>query len=170
MRPLIVLALSLILFLGSFLPPAFALVMMGLNPSTVLGPTVITSGISLGYMAGITGARFEFYMSPFSNDIRFGGAYAEGKDSESVTRKHTLIFLDMIYQLPESDAYCGIGANYDAYTSGRASGSLGGEVFLGQEAGSDKEGKLFLEIGYGAIRTGFSPDYSGLTAMVGFKF
>ena len=136
-------------------------------------------GLSVGFMGGIPGALGELrFFEPFdlvSTSLRLGVAYAQGEDSDKVMRKHALILLDGIYRLnphttPGIRSYIGLGLNYDAYTTGQKSGDLGGHAFYGVEGGRYWGGQLFFEIGYGTIRTGFSPDYQGLTALLGYKF
>ncbi|MFC1637484.1 hypothetical protein ACFL1W_00535 [Candidatus Margulisiibacteriota bacterium] len=134
-------------------------------------------GISAGYIASIPGVLAEVRAhNPFEllrTSIRFGVGYAQGEDSNGTVRKHALIVLDGIYRLNPPQAqgirsYFGAGINYDVYTTGQVSGALGGQVFYGIEGGRGRQ--MFFEVGYGTIRTGFSPDYSGLTALVGYKF
>jgi hypothetical protein len=134
-------------------------------------------GISAGYIGGMLGVMAELRThNPFEmlrTSCRFGIGYAQGEDTAGTMRKHALIVLDGIYRLnpPQTRGlrnYFGLGINYDVYTTGQVSGGLGGQVFFGMEGGRGRQ--MFLEIGYGTIRTGFSPDYSGLTALVGYKF
>ena len=91
-----------------------------------------------------------------------------------VMRKHALVVLDGIYRLNPHwtrgiKSYVGLGLNYDVYTTGQKSGDLGYQAFYGVE-GTMGFGQMFAEIGYGKIRTGFSPDYSGIGVLVGYKF
>jgi hypothetical protein len=136
-------------------------------------------GLSIGYVGGIPGAlgelRFFEPLDLMATSLRLGAAYAQGEDSDKVMRKHALIVLDGIYRLTPHHtrgirSYIGLGLNYDAYTTGQKSGALGGHAFYGVEGGRHWGGQLFFEIGYGTIRTGFSPDYTGLTALLGYKF
>ena len=99
--------------------------------------------------------------------------YARGNDKDGTLRKHALIVLDWIYRLnpPHTQgvkSYFGLGLNYDVYTTGKVGGSLGGQGFYGVE-GEAGEGNLYAEVGYGAIRTGFSPAYVGLMAVLGYR-
>lgn len=136
-------------------------------------------GLSAGYIGSIPGVLGEFRFSePFdlvATSLRIGAAYAQGEDSDGTLRKHALIVLDGIYRLnpphtPGLRSYFGLGFNYDAYTTGKKSGDLGGHAFYGVEGGRYWGGQMFFEIGYGVIRTGFSPNYTGLTALLGYKF
>lgn len=134
-------------------------------------------GVSAGYFASIPAAIGEIrFHDPFefkSTSLRLGAGYAQGADSAGVTRKHALLILDGIYRMTAPGAeglrsYFGLGANYDAYTSGRVSGNVDGQVFYGIEANVGG-GQIFAEIGYGLIRTGISPVYKGLNLQVGYK-
>ncbi|MDI6731775.1 MAG: hypothetical protein QME05_04270 [Candidatus Margulisbacteria bacterium] len=134
-------------------------------------------GVSVGHLAGLTGAvgeiRFHNPLEFKSTSLRLGAGYVQGNDSAGTARKHALVILDGIYRMTEPDAeglrsYFGAGVNYDAYTSGRVSGTFGGEVFYGVEANAGG-GQMYGEIGYGLIRTGFSPNQQGLNLQVGYK-
>jgi hypothetical protein len=136
-------------------------------------------GISAGYIAGIPGIMGELrFFEPFdltATSLRAGAAYAQGNDANGDMRKHAVLVFDGIYRLnpPHTRgirSYFGFGANYDVYTTGRVSGGLGYGTFYGVEGGGYSGGQIFFEIGYGTIRTGFSPDYTGLTTLVGYKF
>jgi len=136
-------------------------------------------GISAGYIAGIPGIQAEVrYHNPFDllrTSIRIGGAYAQGNDTNQTMRKHALIVLDWIYRLNPPHAqgirsYFGLGLNYNAYTTGQVSGSSGYQAYYGVEGGSRRGGQTYFEVGYGSIRTGFSPDYTSVTALLGYKF
>ncbi|OGC05549.1 hypothetical protein A3H38_06180 [candidate division WOR-1 bacterium RIFCSPLOWO2_02_FULL_46_20] len=136
-------------------------------------------GLSAGYVAGLPGALLELRLfEPFdliSTSLRVGGAYAQGADSAGTSRKHVLAVLDGIYRLnpPHTQgikSYFGLGFNYDVYTSGQQNGTLGGQIFYGIEGGQTMGSQMFFEVGYGLIRTGFSPNQMGLTALLGYKF
>lgn len=136
-------------------------------------------GLSAGYIAGIPGAAAELrFHNPFDmirTSIKLGLGYAQGKDTAGTTRKHALIILDGIYRMSPPQAhgprsYVGLGLNYDAYTTGQKSGDLGYQAYYGMEFGRARGGQMFLEVGYGAIRTGFSPGQTGATALLGYKF
>ncbi|NQT30169.1 MAG: hypothetical protein HQ596_06330 [Candidatus Saganbacteria bacterium] len=140
------------------------------------GPRV---AVSVGYLAGMIAAQGELrYFEPFGLTqitSQIGAAYAQGEDSDKVLRKHALIILGGAYNLnpPKTSglrSYIGVAANYDAYTTGKVSGTFGGEAYYGLEGGAPKGGKTFFEVGYGTIRTGFSPDYTGVIARLGYKF
>jgi hypothetical protein len=134
-------------------------------------------GLAVGALAGITGAQADAQFSePFGlvrTSGRVGVAYAQGNDSAGTARKHALVVLDGLYHLnpPETPglrSYFGLGLNFDAYTSGQKSGTLGGQAFYGVE-GSAGGGSFFAQLGYTVIRTGFSPNQAGLTGLVGYR-
>lgn len=136
-------------------------------------------GLSGGYVAGIPGAIADIrFHNPFAllrTSTRLGACYAQGKDTAGITRKHALLMLDGIYRLNPPHAqglrsYIGVGLNYDVYTTGQTSGDLGYQAYYGIEGGPFGGGQTFFEVGYGKIRTGFSPEYTGVTALMGFRF
>ncbi|OGC05550.1 hypothetical protein A3H38_06185 [candidate division WOR-1 bacterium RIFCSPLOWO2_02_FULL_46_20] len=136
-------------------------------------------GFSVGFVAGIPAAMADLrFFEPFdilSTNARTGVAYAQGTDSAGTGRTHLLLIVDGIYRLstqpaPGLRAYTGLGFNYNAATSDRKTGAIGGQLFYGVEGGRPEKGQTIFEIGYGAIRTGFSPDYVGITALFGYKF
>jgi hypothetical protein len=79
----------------------------------------------------------------------------------------------MTYNFPPDwfsgvENYLGFGLNYVVLTTGRVSGSAGGQVLYGVES-EGFDGRLFGEIGYGIVRTGFSASQRGLTVMAGYR-
>lgn len=136
-------------------------------------------GISLGYTAGLPAiqaeARFHDVFDMVRTSFRIGATYAQGEDTDKVMRKHALLAVDGMYRLNPPQAqgfrsYVGGGLNYDVYTTGQKSGAMGYQLFYGVEAGPANNGQTFFELGYGTIKTGFSPDNTGLMAMIGYKF
>ena len=135
-------------------------------------------GLAAGYIAGIPAILGEIrYHNPFDmvrTSMRLGAAYAEGEDTAGTKRKHALVVFDGIYRMTPPQAqgmrsYIGLGINFDAYTTGQQQGSVGGQAYYGVEVGRVWGGQMYLEVGYGLIQTGFSPDYTGLNALLGFK-
>ncbi|MDD5382674.1 MAG: hypothetical protein PHH60_03355 [Candidatus Margulisbacteria bacterium] len=150
-----------------------------LPPPKPIRPRSPQFGLSLGVMAGIPGALAELrFFEPFdlpAISVRAGVGYAQGEDTDKILRKHALVEIDGIYRLHQQSlkgfrSYVGAGLNYDAYTTGRVSGTVGGEIFYGLESGEPGSGQYFCEIGYGMIRTGFSPSYKSVSVLVGYKF
>ena len=137
----------------------------------------VAYGIAGGYIANIPGVLLELrFFEPLeltATSLRIGAVYAQGEDSDKITRKHALLVIDGIYRLnpPATKgvrSYIGLGINYNIYTTGQKTGSLGGQAYYGME-GNFGAGQLFAEFGYGTIRTGFSPDYAGLSAVLGYR-
>ena len=144
-------------------------------PKKELARTELEGSVGLvGGMTGVLGGiRFHNPFDLISTSLRIAGIYAQGNDTAGTTRKHAIIAIDAIYRLnpPRTRgfrSYIGLGANYDAYTSGRVSGTLGGQAFYGIE-GDAGGGAMYLEVGYGMVRTGFSPNYTGVNALVGYR-
>jgi hypothetical protein len=133
-------------------------------------------GLSAGYFGGIPSMAAEIWFRDIFDtaklNLRTGARYAQGADADNVTRKNALVFLDGIFFLHDETnlkTYLGGGLNFLAYTTGQKSGSVGGELYLGLEAGSWHSGSFYVEAGYGDIRTGFSPSLKGLTVAIGYK-
>lgn len=135
-------------------------------------------GISLGLLANIPGAYLELrWHNPLDLDYisaKTGVMYAQGKDTAGTERKHALLFVDGIYKLNPFvgegvGTYIGGGLNYLVLTTGRVAGSIGAEAYLGLESRVGRAEVMYVELGYGAIRTGFSPTYKGLNATVGYR-
>lgn len=135
-------------------------------------------GLFGGYLAGLPAVlaevRFSDAPGQKTKSLRFGGGLAVGSDSNNVQRKHALVLLEGIYHFDPLytlgvNSYLGVGFNYDVYTTNRTSGSVGGQFYFGLENGTISSGQLFAEIGYGIIRTGFSPSNRGLTLMFGAR-
>jgi hypothetical protein len=135
-------------------------------------------GISLGLLANIPGAYLELrWHNPLDLDYvsaKTGVMYAQGKDSAGTERKHALLFVDGIYKMNPFagegvGTYIGGGLNYLVLTTGRVAGSIGAEAYLGLESRVGRAEVMYVELGYGAIRTGFSPSYKGLNATVGYR-
>ena len=138
----------------------------------------IEYGLNAGLIASIPGIQAELRWNRFSHFkgvcLKTGLGYAQGDDSNKQTRKNFYLYSDLLYELtpPRSNgtgAYFGAGVNYLAYTTGRVSGTFGGQVYAGLQGFFLKHRVLYVEIGYGMLRTGFSPSFKGLTATVGVR-
>lgn len=141
---------------------------------TSLGGPVI--GLSAGWFGGIPSAAAEIWFQNIFDtsklNLRSGVRYAQGEDPDKAVRKNALVFTDgilFLYDGTRFKTYLGGGINYLAYTTGKKSGSVGAELYLGMEAGSWHSGSFYAEAGYGDIRTGFSPSIKGLTLDIGYK-
>ena len=105
-----------------------------------------------------------------TTSVRLSGGFAQ---EEEGFRRYVPVCLDGMLNFPAGyitgvENYLGGGVNYVALTSGRVPGAFGGQVFYGVE-GSGFGGKLFGEVGYGFMRTGFSAAQKGLSLMVGYR-
>jgi hypothetical protein len=128
-------------------------------------------GLMAGWFAGLpalTGElRFHKFLDIDAAAAKLGVRYAQGDDANKVMRKYALVFADGAIDLnsgPGPILYAAGGVNYLAYTTGKKQGSVGGEAYLGV-----RDGGLYAEAGYGAIRTGFDPTVKGLIFSAGFK-
>jgi len=129
-----------------------------------------------GVLAGTTGmfAEMRFPLSyvygPATSALRVAGGYAQ---SEDAGRRYVPLQIDGVLNFPPGhftgvENYIGAGLNYVLITTGRTPGTIGGEIFYGVD-GDGFGGKIFAELGYGIIRTGFSPSHRGLSVLVGFR-
>lgn len=128
-------------------------------------------GLMAGWFAGLpalTGElRFHKFLDIDAAAAKLGVRYAQGDDTNKVMRKYALVFADGAMDLnagPGPILYAAGGVNYLAYTTGKKQGSVGAEAYLGV-----RDGGLYAEAGYGAIRTGFDPTVKGLILSAGFK-
>ncbi|MBU0574467.1 MAG: hypothetical protein KKH83_08350 [Candidatus Margulisbacteria bacterium] len=131
-------------------------------------------GVSAGLIASMPGAFLEMQNNFPFGELKYGVGYAQGDDSEGTTRKHALVFLSMARRFTPANfqgvrPYWAIGLNYNAYTSGQKSGSLGYQANLGFESDLSPTSAVYLDLGYGVVRTGFSPDFNGVNAQIGYR-
>lgn len=133
-------------------------------------------GASSGLLAGATAFLGEariplrYVYGPATSSFRVALGYAQSKDG---TRRYIPLQLDGILNFPPGiisgiENYLGMGLNYVLLTSGRTAGTIGGEVFYGVES-EGFGGKLFGEMGYGMLRTGFSPMHNGVSLLIGYR-
>jgi hypothetical protein len=158
-------------------PPSFA---ERPRPSGTVSAPQLEFGISGGMIAGITGAVGEVkFNNPFdlvATSLRIGVGYAQGTNKNSATFKSIPVSIDGIYRLnppgaPGMKSYFGLGANYVAYNSSAAQGTLGGQVFFGLE-GEAAQGKVYAEAGYGMLRNSTSDstnNFTGAGIVVGYR-
>ena len=139
----------------------------------------LEAGLSLGFFANIpaVGAELRWHnlMEMERVSAKTGVIYAQGEDANKTNRRHVLLFLDGIYRLDSmamrgAGTYVGAGVNYLVQTSGRVAGTWAGEVYVGLDSRISKKEVLYVELGYGYIRTGFSPTYRGLNATIGYRW
>lgn len=160
------------------MPPAQGM-MKAAKPEKLRTQPALEAGLSFGFFANIPAAvadlRWHNIMDIERASARTGVIYAQGEDSNKTLRKHALLFADAVYRLDSmamegAGTYVGAGLNYLVYTSGRVSGIWAGQVYLGLDSRISKREVLYVELGYGYIRTGFSPTYRGLNATIGYRW
>ncbi len=133
-------------------------------------------GGSFGALAGATcvnaEARFNlpYVLKAANTSSRISLGYAYARDD---SRKYVPLCADVMLNIPPGkitgmDNYLGVGLNYVVITSGRVPGTIGGQMFYGVEA-EGFGGKVFGELGYGILRTGFSPSHGGVTLLIGYR-
>lgn|GEM_PF-1136698 len=133
-------------------------------------------GINFGAFAGATSVNGETRIKlPYIRDAvtsssRVMLGYAVSRDG---TRKYVPFCLDVMLNYPPGyvtgvDNYLGAGLNYVVMTSGRVAGTVGGQLFYGVES-EGFGGKLFGELGYGTLCTGFSAPHQGVTLLIGYR-
>lgn len=129
-----------------------------------------------GIFAGATGFYGELRLDlnrvygPATTSIRLAGGFTQSEDGG---RRYAPIHIDGILNFPPGiitgvENYVGAGLNYVVRTTGQVPGSIGGELFYGVQS-KGFSGKLFGEVGYGILRTGFTPAHSGLTLLMGYR-
>ncbi|MBN2057579.1 MAG: hypothetical protein JW782_02130 [Candidatus Saganbacteria bacterium] len=122
---------------------------------------------------GILGeVRFpmRFVLGPATSSFRFCGGLVQSAD---MTRRFAPAMVDIILNFPAGyfsgvENYLGGGLNYVVRMTGQTAGTVGGQCFYGIES-SGFGGKLFGEIGFGILRSGFSPSHKGTTMLFGYR-
>jgi hypothetical protein len=133
-------------------------------------------GILAGLLGGATGIFAEvriplpLIIGPAATSFRVVGGIAQ---SEDTSRRYAPVQLDFILNFPPGwftgvENYLGFGPNYVVRTTGKKSGQIGGEVFYGVES-DGFGGKVYGEMGYGFLRTGFTSDHEGVSVLVGHR-
>lgn len=107
---------------------------------------------------------------PATTSFRIMGGFVQ---SEDANRRYAPVMIDGILNFPAGyftgvENYLGAGLNYVVLTSGQRPGIIGGQIFYGVES-NGFGGRLFGEIGFGILRTGFSPAHKGLNVLVGYR-
>lgn len=142
----------------------------------VLGGLKFEIGAQAGFYSGSTSAlgelRFKlpYIFGPATTTLRLAGGLAQSRDT---SRRYAPVMLDGIFNFPAGwfsgvENYVGAGLNYVVLTSGMKPGTIGGQVFYGVESNGFL-GKLYGEMGWGILRTGFSPSHRGTTITVGYR-
>ncbi len=111
-----------------------------------------------------------YIIGPARTTCRVAAGLAQ---SVGMDRKYLPLYFDLIFNFPPgiitgTQNYVGAGLNYSVLTTGKKQGSIGGELFYGVE-GEGFGGKVFGEVGYGMLRTGFSPSQRGVILLVGYR-
>jgi len=117
-------------------------------------------------------ARFplNYVFGAATSGLRLTSGLVQSKDLD---RRYLPLNFDLIFKFPPGvftglDNYLGAGLNYVLRTTGGSAGTFGGQVFYGVES-EGFGGVVFGEIGYGILRTGFSPSHRGTTVLVGYR-
>jgi len=136
--------------------------------------------LEIGGLAGLYGAatgafgevRFDLPIiyGPATSSLRIMGGLAQ---SEDASRRYAPIMIDGILNYPAGyftgvENYLGAGLNYVVLTTGQRPGIVGGQIFYGVES-NGFGGRLFGEIGFGILRTGFSSSHKGINVLVGYR-
>ncbi|OGC06856.1 hypothetical protein A2526_05465 [candidate division WOR-1 bacterium RIFOXYD2_FULL_36_8] len=102
-----------------------------------------------------------------STSYKVGLGYVQGNDINNSSWKAVPILFDGVVTFPVKilghfSPFVGAGVNYVVYRSAKATGSYGGQVYIGAEGDLGWGGKTFGEVGYSILRTGREtlPDYS----------
>ena len=112
----------------------------------------------------------KYIIGPAKTSFRLSTGLAQSKSAD---KKYIPLGADLILNYPPGvftglDNYLGVGLNYVVLTSGRKSGTVGGQVSYGVQAEGFK-GLIFGEVGYGILRSDFIPNNQGLIVMVGYR-
>lgn len=134
----------------------------------------IGGGVGLFASATAIGGEVRFAMpyvfGPATTSLRLSGGLMQSGDG---SRRYAPVCVDGVLNLPPEcvtgvENYVGAGLNYVIVTTGRVSGTVGGEIFYGVQS-EGFGGKLFGELGWGVLRTGFSPSHKGTTLIIGYR-
>lgn len=131
-----------------------------------------TAGLFSASTSAFGEIRFSlpFIFGPATTSLRLAGGLAQSDDT---SRRYVPIMVDWIFNLPAGwftgvENYVGLGLNYVVLTSGWVPGSVGGQVCYGVQS-KGFGGQLFGEMGYGILRTGFTPAHKGATVLFGYR-
>ena len=109
-------------------------------------------------------------IGPATSSIRATGSFVQTEDT---SKRYALVACDGILNFPAGwltgvENYLGAGLNYTVATTGSRSGTFGGELFYGIES-PGFGGRIFSELGFAIIRTGFAAANRGVNAQLGFR-
>lgn len=130
------------------------------------------AGLFSGASALMGEARFplHFIFGPATTLFRVSTGLAQSRDAD---RRYVPVNIDLVFNFPPGwftgvENYLGAGLNYVVLTSGRVSGTIGGQLFYGVQS-EGFGGVVFGEMGYGMLCTGFAASHKGTTIMVGYR-
>jgi hypothetical protein len=129
-----------------------------------------------GFFAGVSGLLGEvrvplhLVFGPATLSLRMATGLCQTLDT---SLRYVPVNFDLVFNFPPGwftgvDNYIGFGLNYIALMTGRKQGTVGGELFYGIES-EGFGGIVFGELGYAALRTGFSASQQGMTVLFGYR-
>ena len=109
-------------------------------------------------------------VGPAKTSLRASGSFSQ---TENADRRYAFAACDGILNFPAGwltgvENYLGAGLNYTGLTSGPRSGTFGGQLFYGIES-EGFGGRIFGEMGWAILRTGFSPSCRGVSVLIGYR-
>jgi hypothetical protein len=115
-------------------------------------------------------AGLPLIIGPARSSLRIMTGLVQSPDQD---RKFIPAYADILLNYPPgiitgTNNYFGAGINYVVLTNGRKAGSIGGEIFYGVET-EGFNGKIYGEVGYQVIRTGFSASEKGISLIIGYR-
>jgi hypothetical protein len=149
----------------------------GIEQKYVARKRRFTINLAGGFFSGVMGVNAGLIfpqripkIGPSSSALRITCGLAQNLDGK---RKYLPLAVDGILNFPAGwitgeDSYVGVGINYTLLTTGRKAGTFGGEIFYGVVS-EGFGGNIFGELGYGALRSGISPQQDGVSLLVGYQ-
>jgi len=138
--------------------------------------TLFQVGGNIGLFAGVMGGIGELRLplgkivGPAKLALRFSGGLLQNDD---MSKRYAPIMFDCLLNFPAGwftgvENYLGIGGNYICRMTGGQAGTIGGQLCYGIES-DGFGGKLYGELGWAILRTGFSPSQKGTTVLFGYR-
>jgi len=133
-------------------------------------------GATAGVFASTTAVNLEmrlplvWIVGPAKTSLRGSGSFSQ---TENADRRYAFTACDGILNFPAGwltgvENYFGAGLNYTNLTTGQRSGALGGQLFYGIES-EGFGGRIFGEVGWAILRTGFSSSNRGVSVLLGYR-
>jgi hypothetical protein len=121
-------------------------------------------------MSGEMRWPLKYVFGPVTTSLRLVSGLAQGVEPN---RRYIPLQFDAVFSFPPGmstgvDNYLGVGINYVVLTSGWSQGMVGGEFFYGVES-EGFGGKIFGELGYGALRANADVFHQGVTVLAGYR-